>query len=172
MLHGPVPARLQDIVEADQIARDIRIGIRNRIPHASLRSQVHHHLWLIGLEDAVDGFLRRDVALDETELRLASVADLPDLLQPPLLQAHVIVIVHIVDTDDRCPFQVVLQPFHQVAADESRSSCHQDGLTIQINLLHKRTYQLYGTNKTDVLLTQECVETGLVEHLLHTRIDA
>ena len=63
-------------------------------------------------------------------------------LQSPLLQVHVIVIVHIVDTDDRSPFQVVLQPFHQVATDESRSPCHQDGLTIQFNLLHKRTYQL------------------------------
>ena len=54
MRDGVVATGFQNIIEADDIRLYIRIRVLYRVPHACLRRQVHHHLWLILLEDLVD----------------------------------------------------------------------------------------------------------------------
>jgi len=60
-----MPARLQYIIEANHITHDIGIGIGDVIAYTSLGSEIHHHLRLILLKDAVNGLLVGNITLDE-----------------------------------------------------------------------------------------------------------
>ena len=65
MLHRIMPARLQDVVEPDDVALNIHIGILNAIAHASLDSQVHHNIELVFLEQFINQFAVGNASLHE-----------------------------------------------------------------------------------------------------------
>ena len=135
MLDGEVTAGLQDVVKTYQVRLDVSIGVGNRIAHTGLSSQIDNHLGLVFAEDGIDGSLVGDVAFDKLPGRTLwnCVVQFPE---PELLQGHVVVVVHIVDTNDCGTLSVFEQTFHQVAANESGSTSHENRFMIQINFFH------------------------------------
>ena len=59
-----VSTSLQNIIEPNHVAHDIGIRIGDAITYTSLGSEVHHHLRLILLKDAVNSLLVSNITLN------------------------------------------------------------------------------------------------------------
>ena len=90
-----VTASFQDIIETYQVALDIDIRIGDAISDASLSSQVDYNLWLVFGKDIEDKWLVGNISFDELERRVSQ-----QLLETLLLQADIVVVVHVVNTDN------------------------------------------------------------------------
>ena len=65
MLHLVIAASLQDVVEANQVAFDIAIGVGDAVADSGLGSEVHYHINLVFRENLLDECLVSDIAFDE-----------------------------------------------------------------------------------------------------------
>ena len=63
MLDGVIPAGFEDIIESDEVALDIGIGVGDAIAYACLSCEVDDDLGLVLLEDLVDSVAVGDVTL-------------------------------------------------------------------------------------------------------------
>ena len=123
MLHLMMTASFQDIVESNQVALDISIRIRDRISHTSLGSQIHYHLWLMLLKEFIHHRLVSDTAIYH-----GKALKLLQLAKSLLLDMHIIVVVHIIDTHYLDVLHFLQQSQSQVAANKASSTCHEDCL--------------------------------------------
>ena len=88
-------ACLENIIKADKVRLYIRIGVCYRIAHACLCSEVHHHLGSILCKDGIYLLLVGKIAFDKDE-----ILELFKLLESRLFEPRVIIIVHIIKSDD------------------------------------------------------------------------
>lgn len=70
MLHFVVAARLEDVVESDEVALDIGVGIGNAVAHACLGSEVDDYGYTVVREDVLHGCLVGDGGVDEGPVAL------------------------------------------------------------------------------------------------------
>ena len=118
VLHGMVSARLQDVVEAHDVALDIDIGVVDAVAHARLRGQVDHNVGLILPEHPAHQLAVGNAPAHEpvTDALRHGLLYLP---QPVLLQAGVVVVVHIINTHNRPLRHLFKETLHQVGSNES-----------------------------------------------------
>ena len=96
-----VTAGFKDIVEANQVAFDVGIRVGDRIAHACLCCHVYYYFWLVVGKDFVDECFVSQVAFDEGPLGVAVLGSAgSNLLQTVFLDGYVVVVVHVVQTDD------------------------------------------------------------------------
>ena len=69
MLHFVVPAALQNVYEAHQVAVYVRVRILDGIAHPRLGRQVDHPSWSLALEHRGESVAVRDVDLLEPKCR-------------------------------------------------------------------------------------------------------
>ena len=137
MLDRIVATGFQDIVETDEVALDICIRILDAVAHTCLCSKVHDHIKVIFPKQAINGGLVGNIAFYKRPPVVGiRLIQLFEFLEAVFLQGHIIIVIHIVDTDDGGTLQILKQAFHQVAANESGSTRYQDGLFVQFNLFH------------------------------------
>lgn len=105
MLNAPlatvvaVAARLQDVVETDEVALNVGIGIGDGVAHARLGCEVYHHLKVVLGKKFVDECLVGKIALYEHPLALGvGGGELRKTLQAILLDAHIVVVVDAIET--------------------------------------------------------------------------
>ena len=123
MLYLMMTASLQDIIETYQITLYISIRIRDRISHASLSSQIHHHLWLMLLKELVHHRLVSDAAIYH-----GKAIELLQSAKSLLLDMHIIVVVHIINAHYLDVLHFLQQSKSQVAANKAGSTCYEDCL--------------------------------------------
>ena len=70
MFHLMVTARLENVVEPDEVALDIGVGIGDAVAHACLGGQVDHYCYLVFGEDCLHGCLVGDGGVDEGPVAL------------------------------------------------------------------------------------------------------
>ena len=70
MFHFVVAAGLEDVVETDEVALDVGVGIGDAVAHACLGGQVDHYCYLVFGEDCLHGFLIGDGGVDEGPVAL------------------------------------------------------------------------------------------------------
>ena len=129
-----VPAGLQNIVEADQVALDIDIRMIDRVTNACLSSQVHHNSGLVFGKYLIHQCLVCDRAADEDMLHRRSLRRILDQVQTVFLQCRIIVVAHIVKTDHSTRVHFIQKAEHQICTDESGGTSNQDRLTIQLDM--------------------------------------
>lgn len=96
-----VAAGFQYVVKANQVTFDVGIQVGDGITHACLCCQVYYYFWLIVGKDFVDECFVSQVALDEGPLGVAVLGNAgSNLLQTVLLDGYVVVVAHVVQTDD------------------------------------------------------------------------
>ena len=95
MVHRIMTAGFQNVIEANHVALDVSIRVGDGVTHTSLGTQIDHNIRLILLKNAVDKCLIRKVALDK-----GVVLELLKLCKTSFLDADIIVIIHVVQTDD------------------------------------------------------------------------
>ena len=94
VLHRMMSASLQDVVESDHVALDIRIRILDAIADTGLSGKVHDDIEMVFLEEAIDEGLIGKVALDElVGMPFCGVGFLLDLAQAVLLERRIVVVV-------------------------------------------------------------------------------
>ena len=100
VLHGMVSARLQDVVEAHDVALDIDIGVVDAVAHPRLRGQVDHNVGLILLEEAAHQLAVGNAALDGHVVyaRRFGTRQLP---QAVLLERRIVIVVEIINAHNR-----------------------------------------------------------------------
>ena len=124
-----VPAGLQDVVEPDHIALDVRIRILDTIADTGLSSKVYDDIEVVFLEEAVDEVLVGEVALDELVRMLRGGRRLLlDLAQTVLLERRIVVIIEVVKPDDAEGFLGIQEPQHEVGAYEAGGAGDEEGL--------------------------------------------
>src|SRR5690349_4709538 len=95
MLHTPVAAGLQNVQEADEVARRIGMGIGERMTHARLGCEVDHRPEVVTAEQRVEA-----VPVREVEPREAVALEARETGKPGLLEPHVVIGVDAVESDD------------------------------------------------------------------------
>ena len=88
MLHFVVAAGLKDVVEPDEVALDIGVGVGDAVAHACLGGEVDHYCYLVFGEDCLHGCLIGDGGVDEGPVALQRLY----LLQAFILDVDIIVI--------------------------------------------------------------------------------
>jgi len=109
MLDRIATAGLQDVVEADQIAFDVRVRVVDGVAHSRLRRKIHHDGGLVFPKDAVHQRLVGDGAADKNMFCRRTLCRLFDQREAVFFQRRIVVVVHVVQGDDRA----VLQLFEQ-----------------------------------------------------------
>ena len=97
MLHRVVAAGLKNVVEADHIALNVGIRVGDRVPHTSLGTEVDHNVRVVLLEDAVDESFICEIAFNK-----GIVLELLEFSQSRFLDADIVVVVHVIQTDNFC----------------------------------------------------------------------
>jgi len=115
MLHGLVPAALQNIERANDVAVHVGMRCLDRVAHARLRPQVHD-----ALEFLARKALRHAGGIGKVELDEAKARILLQQLQARHLQIDVVVLVEIIEADYL--ITALEQAPGGVKADEARGS--------------------------------------------------
>ena len=118
MLHGVVPAGLEDVQEADEVALEVGIRVGDGVADAGLCGEVDDCVEALGREEGVEGLLVGDVHLDEALALTGAELGYASVLEP-----DVIVVVEVVDADYLVA--AVGEHIHQFRADESCGSRYQ-----------------------------------------------
>ena len=116
-----VPARLQDVVESDDVALDVRVWVGDAVPYPRLCGEIDHHRGPEFTEYAVNRAPVRDRVPEEHE----AVPVCPECFEPPVLQPYVVIVCDVIDADDAAIRAVVKQPFGEVRADKAGGAGHQ-----------------------------------------------
>ena len=131
VFHLVVAAGLEDVVEADEVALDVGVGVGDAVAHAGLGRQVHHHLGGMGGEEGFDGLFVGDVPLYEGEAGTIGF----EFAQAFVLQAHIVVVGDAVDADDFYVGELIQKAFHQIGSDEACRTGDQHGLVVQVYII-------------------------------------
>ena len=127
MFHFVVAARLEDVVESDEVALDIGVGIGDAVAHACLGGEVDHYCYLVFGEDCLHGCLVGDGGVDESPVALQRFY----LLQTFILDVDIIVVGDAVDADHLDVLDIMKQALDEVAADKAGGACDEDGLALE-----------------------------------------
>ena len=115
-----VAAGFQNVVKANKVTFDVGIRVGNGIAHACLCCQVYYYFRLVVGKDFVDECFVSQVAFDEGPLGVAVLGSAgSNLLQTVFLDGYVLVVVHVVQTDDLHRGHGAQKLQDEVAADEA-----------------------------------------------------
>lgn len=93
------------------------IWVKNGIADACLRGEIDYNIRVMLLKDAVNKILVRKISLDE-----GIISKLLEFRQTRLFDAYIVVVVHVVQTDDLGIWFRGQDTFGQVGADEAGCS--------------------------------------------------
>ena len=88
-------AGFQNVVKANQVTFDVGIRVGDGIANTSLSAQIDYNIRVILPKNTVDESFIRKVSLDK-----GIILEIPKLCQTSLLDTNIIIIVHIVQTND------------------------------------------------------------------------
>ena len=135
-----MPARLENIVKADQIGPDIGIRMRNRIPYARLRREVHNNVRFALRKSARYKLLIRDISPDKRKVRIRRQPG-----QPLFFNCDIIIIVHIVDAGYADARIFRQKPRAKRAPDKPRRAGNKNTGALQINILFNHLYSFQSS---------------------------
>ena len=121
-------AGFQNVIEANQVCFHIGIRVRNGIADTRLRTEVHYDFRLILLKDRFDHSLVCQIAFYETE-----IFKLLQFVQTCFLQAHIIIVVHVVQTHNLDTLHRGEQTLCKVGTNETRYTRDKNAFVFQIN---------------------------------------
>ena len=131
MFHLMMTARLQNIVEAYEIALDIGIRIRYGITDTGLRGKIDHYGNPVFTKNFLYCILVRNRRMNECPVP----AECLDFAQALVLDIDIVIIGDTVDTDDADIVNVSEKALDEVTADEAGGSGHEDSLAFEIHII-------------------------------------
>ena len=114
-----VPAGLENVREADEVAVDVGLRVGQRVAHAGLGREVNDLVEALTGEQVGDGPPVRDVHRLEAKLRARA-----EPREPDVLESGIVVVVQVVQAHDVVAARE--QRLRGMHADEARRTGHQD----------------------------------------------
>lgn len=133
MFDGIMPACFQQIVKTNDVRLDIDVRMVNAIADTRLRRKVDHDVEVVLGKQLIHQCFITDGTTDEHMLHLGRCGGLLDLLQPPLLQADLVVVVHDVERNDDSGRESGEETDHKVRANEAGGAGYEDGFVVKID---------------------------------------
>ena len=127
MFHLMMTARLQNIVEAYEIALDIGVRIRYGITDTGLRGKIDHYGNPVVTKNLLYCILVRNRHVDECPVSAEGL----DFAQALVLDVDVVIIGNAVNADDADIVNVSEKAFDEVAADKAGGTGHEDSLAFE-----------------------------------------
>ena len=121
-----VAAGFEDVEEAHQVTGNVGLGIGDAVAHTCLGCEVDHYLRTVLGKQGIDSGTVGNVALHKNKVGI-----LRELRQAFFLDAHIVVVVHVVDAHYGHVLTLSQQFQGQIASDETGGTRHQDGLAFQ-----------------------------------------
>ena len=106
----------------------------DRIADAHLRSKVHDDCGLVFRKNVVDQRFIGNRAPDKDVPGERSLSRFFDQIETVFLQRRIIVVVHIVERNDRAAGELLQQPEHQIRADKAGRAGDEDRFLIEVDM--------------------------------------
>ena len=134
-----VTASLQDIVESDEVALDVSVGISNAVADSCLSGEVHNNDNLVFREDFLYCVFVCDGGVDKSPIPMQGF----DFFQTLILDVDIVVVGDGIDSDDLDVLDIVEESLDEVAADKASSACHKHSLLFEIYIIFYHVFCLY-----------------------------
>lgn len=131
MLDFVVTAGLQDIVESDKVALNVRVGIGDAVADSSLSGKIHDNGNLVFREDFLHCVFVSDGGVDKSPVTMQSLY----FFQTLILDVDIVVVGYRIDTDNLDVIDIVDESLDEVAADKASSARHEDGFALEIYVM-------------------------------------
>ena len=131
MLDLVVATCLQDIVESDKVALNVRVGIGDAVADSSLSGKIHDNGNLVFREDFLHCVFVSDGGVDKSSVTMQSLY----FFQTLILDVNIVVVSNGVNTNDLGVLDIVEESLDEVAADKAGSTCHKDGFALEIYVI-------------------------------------
>ena len=138
MLDLVVATCLQDIVETDKVALNVRIGIGDAVADSCLGGKVHYYGNLVFREDFLYCVFVSDGGVDKSPVTMQSLY----LFQTLILDVDIIIVGERINTDDLDVLDIVEESLDEVAADKAGGARHKDGLPFEIYIIFYHVFCL------------------------------
>ena len=126
-------AGLQQVVEAEDVGLDIHVRVVDAPAHPRLGGEVHHHVKAVFFKKLLQQGPVPEGAAHEHMAGPRTLRGLLDLPKAILLEAHLIIVVHIVEGHDGAALQLPQQAEHEIGPDKAGRACDQDVFSVEIN---------------------------------------
>ena len=124
-----VTARLEDVVESDQVAFDVDVRMIDGVADAGLRREVYDDVGLVGVKNLIHKAFVGDAASDKNMPDRGF--DRVDQAEAVLLELRIIVIVHIVEADHGSARELAAEAHDDVRADKAGRTGDKDGFVVE-----------------------------------------
>ena len=124
MLDFVVTAGLQDIVESDKVALNVRVGIGDAVADSSLSGKIHDNGNLVFREDFLHCVFVSDGGVDKSPVTMQSLY----FFQTLILDVDIVVVGDGIDTDNLDVLDIAEKSLDEVATDKAGSARHENGL--------------------------------------------
>ena len=108
-----MPTGFEDVVEAEDVALDVGIGVVDAVAHSGLGGDVDHDIELVLLEQLIDKLLIGNAAFYKRP-RIARITrmQLFESVEAVFLQGDIVIVVHVVNANNSGSVQVFEQTLH------------------------------------------------------------
>ena len=131
MLDLVVATCLQDIVESDKVALNVRVGIGDAVADSNLSGKIHDNGNLVFREDFLHCVFVCDGGMNKSPIPMQGF----DFFQTLILDVNIVVVSNGVNTNDLGVLDIVEESLDEVAADKASSTCHKDGFALEIYVI-------------------------------------
>ena len=136
MLHGVMATGFKDVVEANDVAFDVGVGVLDAVADAGLGGEIDYNVEVILFEESIDERFVGDGTFYEPimeidSLRIVETFDLTgrarndgfvkgfQFFQTILFEGYVVVVVEVVEADDGAFGHLFEETFDEVGTDEA-----------------------------------------------------
>lgn len=131
MLDFVVTAGLQDIVESDKVALNVRVGIGDAVADSSLSGKIHDNGNLVFREDFLHCVFVSDGGVDKSPVTMQSLY----FFQTLILDVDIVVVGCRIDTDNLDVIDIMEESLDEVTTDKAGSARHEDGFALEIYVI-------------------------------------
>ena len=127
MLHRVITAGFENVVKTDEIALNIHIRICYRITHARLRRKIHDDFGVGFRKDFLNERLIREIPFYECPFAsLLGLGKLFNLGKTVFLDGNIVVVIHIVKSNEIYTAYGIQKLRHKVRANKSGCPCDKN----------------------------------------------
>lgn len=143
MLDRVFAACLKNIVKADDVGFDIDVGIGDRIAHTRLCRQIDDDRKTVLVKQPINERTVSKIAFDERPRAIRMLGGkLVNFSQAVLFDGYVIVIIHIIKSDDPDPLDRAQKLHDKIGADKACGTRYEDRFVLQIDIWCKHLFPL------------------------------
>ena len=131
MLNFMMTASFKYVVETDEVALDICIGIGDAVTYSCLGSKVYNNRSIVFCKDFFYCFFVCNRGVDKSPITIQSLY----FFQTFIFDIDIIVIGNRINTYHFNVLYIVEKTLYEIASDEASGTCYEDGLALKVYIM-------------------------------------